>query len=189
MASVNVLFEGYLGRPDHRVASTVGLIRDSDTIVIVDPGLVPGSRSILGPLADRGLGPDDVTDVVFSHHHPDHTINAALFPGARFHDHWAIYQGDLWTDREADGFHLSPDVFLLHVRGHTDEDIATLARTDDGLVVFTHAWWTSDTPIEDPYAPDAVRLHASRARLLDLSPTLIVPGHGAPFHPAATTPR
>jgi glyoxylase-like metal-dependent hydrolase (beta-lactamase superfamily II) len=130
-----------------------------------------------------------VTDVVFSHHHPDHTINAALFPQARFHDHWAIYQGDLWTSREAEGFQLSPNVSLLHVRGHSNEDIATLVRTGDGLVVFTHAWWTAEMPVEDPYAPDAATLHASRARILDLSPALIVPGHGPSFEPGPATPR
>jgi len=189
VASVDVLFEGYLGRPDHRVASTVGLIRDGDAVIVVDPGLVPSVHSILDPLAALGLGPGDVTEVVFSHHHPDHTLNAALFPEARFHDHWAIYQGDLWTDRDADGFRISRDVSLLHVRGHTDQDVATLAQTDEGLVVFTHAWWTADGPIEDPYAPDAARVHESRARLLRLSPTLIVPGHGAPFQPVPGTPR
>jgi glyoxylase-like metal-dependent hydrolase (beta-lactamase superfamily II) len=189
MASVDVLFEGYLGRPDHRVASTVGLIRDGDVAVVVDPGLVPGPRSILDPLAALGLGPADVTDVVFSHHHPDHTLNAALFPDARFHDHWAIYEHDLWVDREAEGFQLSPDVSLLHVRGHTDEDVATLVRTSDGLVVFTHAWWTDAIPLEDPYAPDPARLHSSRGRILELSPTMIVPGHGAPFRPSPATPR
>lgn len=189
MASVDVLFEGYLGRPDHRVASTVGLIRDEDAIIIVDPGLVLRPQSILEPLTALGVAPADVTDVVLSHHHPDHTLNAALFSGARFHDHWAIYQGDLWTDREADGYQVSSDVTLLHVRGHSDEDIATVARTDKGLIVFTHAWWTAHTPIEDPYAPDAARLHASRSRILELSPTLIVPGHGAPFRPGVATPR
>ena len=189
MASVDVLFEGYLGRPDHRVASTVGLVRDGDTIIVVDPGLVPGPGSILDPLAALGLGPADVTDVVFSHHHPDHTLNAALFPGARFHDHWAIYQNDLWTDRTAEGFQLSPDVSLLHVRGHTEEDVATLARTPEGLVVFTHAWWTASAPVEDPYAPDPEQLHACRARILELAPAMIAPGHGAPFRPGPSTPR
>jgi glyoxylase-like metal-dependent hydrolase (beta-lactamase superfamily II) len=113
VAQVDVLFEGYLGRPDHRVASTVGLVRDGDAIVIVDPGLVPGPHSILDPLAGLGIRPQDVTDAVFSHHHPDHTLNAALFPTARFHDHWAIYQDDLWTSRDAEGFQISPAVSLL----------------------------------------------------------------------------
>ncbi len=57
VAQVDVLFEGYLGRPDHRVASTVGLVRDGDAIVIVDPGLVPGPHSILDPLAGLGIRP------------------------------------------------------------------------------------------------------------------------------------
>ncbi len=71
-------------------------IRDGDIHVIVDPGLVPSRASILDPLQDQGVRPDDVTDVVFPHHHPDHTINAALFPNARIHDHWAIYRNDTW---------------------------------------------------------------------------------------------
>ncbi len=189
VATVDILFEGYLGRPDDRVASTVSVVRDADAIIVVDPGLVPGPRSILDPLAAMGVQPGDVTDAIFSHHHPDHTINAALFPRARFHDHWAIYQGDLWTSRDAEGFQVSPDVSLLHTQGHTDQDIATVVRTDDGLVIFTHAWWTADVPVEDPYAPDPARLHAARERLLGLQPALIVPGHGAPFRPDETTPQ
>jgi glyoxylase-like metal-dependent hydrolase (beta-lactamase superfamily II) len=189
VASVDVLIEGYLGRPDHRVASTVSLVRDGEVLVVVDPGLVPGPASILDPLAALGVGPGDVTDAIFSHHHPDHTINAALFPNARFHDHWAIYQGDVWTSREAEGFQVSPDVSLVHTKGHTNEDIATVVQTDDGVVVFTHAWWTAEGPADDPYAPDMGTLHAARERLLALEPSLIVPGHGAPFRPDPATPR
>lgn len=189
MAQVHILFEGYLDRPDGRVGSTVGLVVDGDTIVVVDPGLVPAPASILDPLGGQGVRPEDVTDVVFSHHHPDHTLNAALFPNARFHDHWAIYQGDLWTSRDAEGFQISAGVSLIRVPGHSNEDIATLVMTDDGLVVFTHAWWTAEMPDHDPFAPDPVALHESRARILELSPALIVPGHGAPFKAGPQTPR
>jgi glyoxylase-like metal-dependent hydrolase (beta-lactamase superfamily II) len=189
VAQAHILFEGYLDRPDGRVASTVALVRDDDVVVIIDPGLIPGPDSVLGPLLGHGLGPRDATDVVFSHHHPDHTLNAALFPAARFHDHWAIYQEDQWISRDADGFGLSSGVRLIRTPGHTTEDIATLVDTDDGLVVFTHAWWNARTPEEDPYAVDPVALHESRARILEMNPALIVPGHGAPFQPSARTPR
>jgi glyoxylase-like metal-dependent hydrolase (beta-lactamase superfamily II) len=189
VAEVHILFEGYLGRPDHRVASTVGFVRDGEAVVVVDPGLVPAPASILDPLAGHELQPGDVTDVVFSHHHPDHTLNAALFPAARFHDFWAIYQGDLWTSRKAEGFRISPGVTLIKVPGHSNEDVATLVDTDDGLVVFTHAWWTAMAPVEDPSCPDPAALRASRARILEMNPRLIVPGHGAPFEPGSHTPR
>jgi glyoxylase-like metal-dependent hydrolase (beta-lactamase superfamily II) len=181
-ASVHVLTCGYAG---DRVAGTVTLIRDGDLVAVVDPGMVADRRLILDPIAELGLGAEDVTDVVFSHHHPDHTLNAALFPAARFHDHWAIYSGDLWEDRDAEGFELSPSVRLMRTPGHTAEDISTLAGTETGLVAATHLWWTSEGPDRDPRAEDMDTLRASRERLLGLRPALIIPGHGAPFAPPA----
>ncbi len=181
-AIVDILRAGYLG-DDDRVGSTVALVRDGDVTIVVDPGLVPGPRSILDPLEALGVTASDVTDVVFSHHHPDHTLNAALFPEARFHAHWAIYRGDVWTSRDAEGFELGPSVRLIRTPGHTEEDISTLAETDAGLLVFTHAWWTADGPDVDPYAPDMGVLRASRERILALRPVTIVPGHGEPFSP------
>lgn len=104
-ATLSILTAGYVGE---RTASTVSLLRDGEVLVVVDPGMVADRKLILGPLSEASVAPEQVTDVVFSHHHPDHTLNAALFPAARFHDHWAIYQDDLWIDRPADGFQLSP---------------------------------------------------------------------------------
>src|SRR5262245_55854794 len=190
MAQVDVLFEGYTagGVDGQRVASTVGLIRDEGAVVVVDPGLVPSPAAILDPLAALGLTPEAVTDVVFSHHHPDHTLNAALFPAARFHDHWAIYRGDEWDSRDAEGFQISPDVTLIETPGHTPQDISTIVRTDEGIVAFTHLWWRPDGPAEDPYAPEPALVHAGRARVLGMA-AAIVPGHGPRFVPGPETPQ
>lgn len=185
MATVEVLVSGYVGP---RTASTVGLVLDGEALVVVDPGMVPGQGAILDPLARLGVRPDEITDVVLSHHHPDHTLNAGLFPAARVHDHWAIYQGDEWTDRAAEGYAVSPSITLIETPGHTPQDITTLVSTADGIVAFTHLWWSADGPPEDPYATDPAALHANRSRVLDLA-TLIVPGHGPAFTPSATTPR
>jgi glyoxylase-like metal-dependent hydrolase (beta-lactamase superfamily II) len=184
-ATVHVLTCGYAG---DRVAGTVTLIHEDDLVAVVDPGMVADRRLILDPLAELGFGVEHVTDVVFSHHHPDHTLNAALFPSARFHDHWAIYSGDLWESRDAEGFHLSPSVRLMRTPGHTAEDVTTLADTENGLVAATHLWWTSEGPGEDPLAEDQPTLRASRERLLALNPGLIIPGHGAPFPPSPAVP-
>ena len=180
-ARVDVLAVGYA---DDRVASTVVLIQDGAAVIVVDPGMVATRGVILDPLASLGVAPEEVTAVVFSHHHPDHTLNAALFAEARFHDHWAIYQGDVWTERDADGFELSADVRLRATPGHSAEDVSTLVQTDDGLVVCTHLWWSSEGPEVDPLASDQAQLEASRRGLLALGPTLVIPGHGAPFRPA-----
>lgn len=186
-AEVHVLCAGYTGK---RVASTVTCIRDGETMVIVDPGMVAARATILGPLADLGIAPGDVTDVIFSHHHPDHTLNAALFPNARIHDHWAIYQGDVWTSRPADGYALTGSIRLAATPGHTAEDITTLIGTSAGLVACTHLWWAESGPVEDPLAEDVAAIHRWRGEVLALPDlALIIPGHGAPFAPGAGTPR
>ena len=181
-AEVHVLHEGYVGLEgdDERVSGTVTLIVDGEAVIVVDPGMVADRGALLAALAAHGPRHEDVTDVVFSHHHPDHTVNAALFQNARIHDHWAVYQGDRWLDRDAHGAVLAPSVRLLRTPGHTSEDISTVAATADGVYACTHAWWSAAGPEEDPLGTDAAALKASRDLLLKVA-TVIVPGHGVPF--------
>jgi glyoxylase-like metal-dependent hydrolase (beta-lactamase superfamily II) len=189
MPELHVLSNGYVREGDDlRVASTVSFIGAGDARVIVDPGLVSDRALILDPLRALGVGPEDVTDVVFSHHHPDHTVNAALFPTARIHDVMATYVGDLWVDRPAEGFEVSPGVRLLETPGHTREDITTLVETADGLAALTHLWWAAGGPADDPYTFDREVLRTQRERVLEVA-SLIVPGHGEPFVPGPDTSR
>ena len=192
LAEVHILFHGYAKEGDipsvSRVASTVALVREGDVRVIIDPGMLPDPASLLEALRALGESPASITDVIFSHHHPDHTLNAALFPSARFHDHWAIYQGDTWTDRPAEAYELAPSIRLIETPGHTPQDITTLVGTREGIVAFTHLWWSAQGPAVDPLASDVAALHRNRARVLEVA-ALIVPGHGAPFAPDASTPR
>ncbi|HYK29780.1 MAG TPA: MBL fold metallo-hydrolase [Streptosporangiaceae bacterium] len=189
-ARVDILQSGYAREETdgEHVGSTVTLIRDGDVVVVVDPGMVSSRQELLAALASLGVQPGEVTDIVFSHHHPDHTVNAALFPIARIHDHWAIYDGDMWISREADGHALSGSIRLIATPGHTPEDITTLAATPDGVHACTHAWWTAEGPADDPFAPDQELLSASRARILALA-RVIIPGHGPAFEPDSSTPR
>jgi glyoxylase-like metal-dependent hydrolase (beta-lactamase superfamily II) len=189
MTELRILCDGYVRETEGlRVGSTVGFVRDGDARIVIDPGMVADVTSILEPLAALGVAPGDVTDVVLSHHHPDHTVNVALFPRARVHDFQAIYVDDLWIDRPAEGFALSPNVTLIETPGHTPQDITTLVTTDTGVVGFTHLWWAADGPADDPYTQDVGALHANRERVLGLV-SEIVPGHGPRFVPDADTPR
>lgn len=184
-AQFHIIYTGYVG---DRVASTVSFVRDGDVRLVIDPGMVPEPAAILHPLEELVDSPDEITDVIFSHHHPDHTLHAALFPNARFHDFWAIYRGDSWESRPAEGFALSPSIHLIETPGHTAQDITTLVSTSQGTVAFTHLWWSASGPPEDPLAADPAALHRGRARVLEIA-ALIVPGHGAAFKPTSESPR
>ena len=66
--------------------------------------------------------------------------------------------------------------------------MTTLVGTPEDVVALTHLWWTADGPADDPLAPDRALLQRQRERVLELA-TLVIPGHGAAFRPAAATPR
>ena len=187
-ARVDVVLAGSVTSTGGKVVSTCTLVREGQQVVIVDPGMADSAASILEPLAALDVSADAVTDVVLSHHHPDHTMHAGLFPNAAVHDHWAIYRGAAWEDSDAEGRVVSPSVRLIRVPGHTDEDIATVIGTPHGIVVCTHLWWDANGPPEDPVAEDAAQLAASRSRVLAIADE-IVPGHGAAFTPSDATPR
>ena len=181
MATIDVLHDGYARREGGtaRVTGTVSLVRSGDLVAVVDPGMVADRAAILDPLAALGVAPDEVTDVVLSHHHPDHTVNIALFGGATVHDHWATYRGDVWTDRPAEGHHLADDVVLWETPGHTPQDVSTVVTTDTGVVVCTHLWWVQGMD-GDPRATDLDELRRNRERVLDVADR-VVPGHGPAF--------
>jgi len=178
-ATFHLLHAGYVR--DDGVASSVSLVLDGSSVIVVDPGMVADPEHILGPLRGLGAQPDDVTHIVVTHHHPDHTINIGLFPNAEVVDFWARYRGDQWVDHEGDGHRVSEHTHLILTPGHTSEDATLLIETDGGVVACTHAWWRGDrTPEIDPLADDQVALQASRARILAEADT-VVPGHGEPF--------
>src|SRR6266498_2387841 len=178
MATVHLLHAGYAA---DRVASSVVLVLDGDARIVVDPGMVAHTRLILDPLAALDVPPASVSHVFLSHHHPDHTINIALFPNAEVVDFWARYVGDEWLDHPGDGYLLSPHAQLWLTPGHTEEDASLIVAAEDGVYAMTHAWWRSDrTPEVDRYAPDQAVLAASRARNLAAT-NVVIPGHGGAF--------
>lgn len=96
---VELLAQGYPGASLHHGTlgwSSVLLAHGPEgRIVLVDTGAF-GLRGVLRErLTARGLRPEDVTDVLFSHLHYDHCDNWTLFPRARLHVHreelaWAL---------------------------------------------------------------------------------------------------
>ncbi len=178
MTSVHLLHAGYTG---DRVGSSVVLVRDGDALIITDPGMVARRSLILDPLAALGVRPEAVSHVFLSHHHPDHTINVALFPNAEVVDFWARYRDDLWLDHDGDGHALSPHAHLWLTPGHTQEDATLVVDADDGVYAMTHLWWHADrTPEVDPLGDDQAAIERGRARVLAAA-DVVVPGHGAPF--------
>lgn len=178
--SVHLIHAGY-ARDGGRVGGSISLVRDGDALIVADPGMVARRGLILEPLAALGIAPEAVTHVFLSHHHPDHTVNIALFPNAEVVDFWARYRDDLWRDHAGDGYALSPRTRLWLTPGHTEEDASLIVEADDAVYALTHLWWFADrTPEIDPLGADQAAIERNRARVLDAA-DIVIPGHGAPF--------
>ena len=179
------IVEGFVLDGGAKVASSVVHVNDGDQHIVIDPGLVASQSQILEPLSRLGVQPEQVTDVVISHHHPDHTMNVGLFGRARVHSGTAIYFGDQWDDAQAERS-ISANVRLIATPGHQPEDISVVIDGEDsngnsGIVIYTHEWWMESGPEVDPYTTDPNQLAASRKKILDLKPVQIIPAHGPAF--------
>ncbi|MCE3554453.1 N-acyl homoserine lactonase family protein [Pseudonocardia sp. RS11V-5] len=158
------------------------LIRHPRGLVLVDTGLAPAAvedpEGTYGPLAtmlgldftedlrvDRqiealGFAASDVTHVIISHSHFDHTGGISLFPNAQFligapdlsYAFWPLPAASVFfrsADLEAArGFHWRPltadlDLFgdgtirILLMPGHTPGNTSTLVRLEDRHVLLT----------------------------------------------------
>jgi hypothetical protein len=195
MNTVTVLIEGYIKAIEGRqlipgvaadgarhVAGTVALIRGEQAIIVADPGMVTDRALIVDALAKEGVAPHEVTHVFVSHHHPDHTVNIALFPNAEVVDFWARYRDDLWLDHDGDGHHLGPNSELWLTPGHTEEDATLVVSADDGVYALTHLWWREDrSPEVDPLAADQAAQRAivdkkGEPDVVGLVPELVLQG-------------
>ena len=83
---IDILVQGFPGKSVCHGGlgwSTVVLLRGGGRVVIVDTGSFNMRRLIGDQLTRRGLTPTDVTDVILTHAHYDHSINWIMFPHAR----------------------------------------------------------------------------------------------------------
>ncbi len=158
---IDVLITGYPGASESNGGlswSTVGLVRTADRVVLIDTGPV-GARSMLRHrLSDLGLEFGDVTDLVITHLHHDHSINWPLFGGARIHVSrreldWALnllpsteptpefYAAALaarpTTVLLDDADQVIPGIRTEPVPGHTPGSIMVCVDGPDGEVIFT----------------------------------------------------
>ena len=178
-ARVDILVVGYADMPS--VAGTVGLVRDGDRVIVVDPGMVKSRSLILDPLEGLGISADDVTHVFVSHHHLDHTVNIALFRRAEIVDFRTTRRDDQVNAHQGEGFRVGPNTTIWVTPGHSPQDASLVVDTAAGRQAFTHLWWRSDrTPEVDPYSVDPAVLADNRKRVLD-GVDVVIPGHGAPF--------
>lgn len=121
MYQVDVLVQGFPGRSVCHGGlgwSTITLLRGGGRNILIDVGAFGIRRELYRQLKAHGLAPSDITDVVLSHAHYDHSVNFTLFPEATA---W-IGRAELeWAAAQAPGFNPLPELYV--------RELANSART------------------------------------------------------------
>jgi len=89
--------------------STIVLMRGHGRVVLIDTGSFGQRQLIIDRLSAHSLQPSDVTDVILTHSHWDHSVNWVMFSKARIY----IDSGELdWAVKEPWGVTPVPELYV-----------------------------------------------------------------------------
>lgn len=113
---LDILVHGYPGKSVCHGGlgwSTIALLRGGGKIALIDVGTFSHRTNLISGLAARGLAPGDVTDVILTHSHHDHSINWVLFPRANI---WIGGEELDWSVGEKWGETPVPELYVRELR-------------------------------------------------------------------------
>ena len=129
---IDILVQGFPGKSVCHGGlgwSTVVLLRGHGRVALIDAGTFSMRKLVIDGLKKHGLTPKDVTDLILTHSHWDHSINWTLFKDSR------IYLGDVelaWALKQPWGETPVPELYIERL-----EKWSTLRTIKDGEELFS----------------------------------------------------
>ncbi len=184
---------------------TTGMVAFPNTLLIrgerdylVDPGLIMQGAPVIGAMAELGVDPNEVKDVILTHLHFDHAEGLAAWPMRRTYVHrieteapyaqivaGVMEMANLEVIDGEDG-EIEPGIRWMLTPGHSDGLISLLVDTDDGLVVIASDCvgplpeYFDEMTLPDDFGPEREELLRQWQRIRDLNPAVVIPGHNPP---------
>ena len=158
---IDILAQGFPGKSICHGGlgwSTIALLRSDTRKILIDVGAFNARKPLERQLRDLKIAPDDITDVVLTHAHYDHSINFVLFPKAtvwigRGEIEWAAAQPPRFdplpelyvaalsresrVKRIEAGDEFLPGLRALAAPGHTPGSLIFVLSGNDTPVIFT----------------------------------------------------
>lgn len=197
--------------------STVAMLRHGGRIALVDAGNFGMRKLLIEQLEQRGLKPSEVTDLLLTHSHYDHSVNWTLFRGARIvvgavEMDWALtvpwgetpvpelYIRALsdWPtcERVEDGAEVFPGMTAHLAPGHTPGCLIFHWRTPARDIIFTGdaaknraELISRDTDMTYDAAISRATIGMIWNKWRERSGTVVVPGHDLPMVLDGNEPR
>jgi glyoxylase-like metal-dependent hydrolase (beta-lactamase superfamily II) len=210
--NIDILIQGFPGKSGYHGYlgwSTVALLRGHGQVILLDAGPMGMRRVLVERLAEHGLNPGDVTNLVLTHSHFDHAINWTLFPKSRIalsdiELRWALAQP--WGETPvpelyvkelqnwpnlftlSDGDEVLPGLTARLAPGHTPGCLVYVLRGESYDVIFTGDAAKNRAELLSGTADmsyDAKASASTMAMIWDLwrsrPGTVLIPGHDIPM--------
>ncbi len=184
---------------------TAGMVAFPNTLLVrgerdylVDPGLIMQGGPVFGALAELGVEPHEVKDVILTHLHFDHAEGLAAWPERKVYVHRLeteapyaqVVAGMLEMVTlevlEGEEGELEPGIRWLRTPGHSDGLISLLVDTGEGLVVIASDCvgplpeYFARMDLPQDFGPERDELLEQWRRIRDLDPAVVIPGHNPP---------
>jgi N-acyl homoserine lactone hydrolase len=210
--AIEIAVQGYPGKAVCHGGlgwSTIALLRGHGRVVLIDTGSFGQRQLIQDRLAAHGLSPADVTDVLLTHAHWDHSVNWVMFPRAKvFIDRtelaWSIAQPwgttpvpELYvrelerstqTVRIGPGEVVVPGISVHAAPGHTPGHIVFVLEGRNRDIIFTGDAAKNRAEILSRTADMTCDASVSRASIEGIwtlwrkrPGSVLVPGHDVPM--------
>jgi N-acyl homoserine lactone hydrolase len=184
---------------------TTGMVAFPNTLLVrgardylVDPGLIMQGAPVIGALAELGVDPGEVKDVILTHLHFDHAEGLAAWPQRRTFVHrleteapyaqivsGMLELADLEVLEGEEG-EVEPGIRWLLTPGHSDGLISLCVETDHGLVVIASDCvgplpeYFDRMDLPEDFGPEREELLTQWRRIRELDPAVVIPGHNPP---------
>ncbi len=217
---IDIIVQGFPGKSVCHGAlgwSTIVLLRGHGKVALIDVGAFGIRKELIERLAEHGLKPADVTDVLLTHSHFDHSVNWTLFRDARIviggeELDWSL--GEPWGEtpvpelyvealntwptlsRCSEGDEVLPGITAHLAPGHTPGCLIFVLKGRDADIVFTGDAAKNRAELisrDTDMTYDPAVSAASIARIWDYwtarPGTIVVPGHDLPMTLENGAPR
>jgi N-acyl homoserine lactone hydrolase len=188
-----------------RGGRTAGMVAFPNTLLVrgereylVDPGLIMQGAPVIGALAELGVEPQEIKDVILTHLHFDHAEGIAAWPMRRTYVHRIeteapyaqIVSGQLENAQlevlEGEEGEIEPGLRWIRTPGHSDGLITLLVDTDEGLVAIASDCvgplpeYFDRMELPEDFGPEREELLRQWKRIRELQPHMVIPGHYPP---------
>jgi N-acyl homoserine lactone hydrolase len=186
------------GRATGMVAFPNTLLVRGERDYLVDPGLIMQGGPVTGAMAELGVDPNEVKDVILTHLHFDHAEGMAAWPMRRTYVHRIeteapyaqVVSGVMEMANleilDGEEGEIEPGLRWMLTPGHSDGLISLLVDTDDGLVVIASDCvgplpeYFEEMDLPEDFGPEREELLRQWKRIRDLDPAIVIPGHNPP---------